>query len=973
MVEQYKESHYDDDLTLDSGGYDDPFDASDVDLFEFTGTSETPISRLKSLILSIDWEITDEVLLQFNEEIVELKDIWATNQINLVYLQALEKISKYIYKEKANAHPNAIKMLLSLFYNLEKQINSEDTWSAEEKRKQLIDDVRSFEKLKKQIQRKEAGHQPTPAAKQSVPVKTAQESPDSVTDDQPATLQGLKAAILALDWEITDKELSTLRNEVLKLEDRYSDSQTKLLFLQGIGTLSAYIRTKRSNAHIEAFTLLHSFYDGLEKIASTPLSPAEEKAILLPEVAKFNAFKEMIAVTLSPESMVKDTDQEDDEEEDALSTGPIAPAFADVPEEVKGFQEDEEAASIGLRSSSLSTDISKFFEEDDEKPSQQAPTGSVSADKEIQEAESFSNSFFDAPSVPATEIPKIDPAIALQGVAVETDADDDSAEEALPMFNGALAPALMDKKNEALLAVSQEEQSNLDKIPDEIQGRLDNFFGQNPAPESALPQGSSDLEKFPAVTETKALQGVDVEVDDDEIDEIQADNVPIASTSSLEHETDLLPAFTVSDDEEQVFAIVDEDQPEDITEDSLAPALVAAEDEMTFTLEEEVDNEQNLVDEEPIPALSFLDESLEQHKEFSFEEIASIEDEEVELASEEMDLQEFSTEDESALFSQPEPALSFADESEQSLFSDDTTVELDTAESTFSTHEDESSFLEFLPSEESDQSIFHPSSSETFAFSPEADQISLAEFEVTTDVSEDSRVDEPIGTAELEDISPALENHFEPASDLSQSQELHTPLSTSASILPVETVATNLLHDQVPVSESTDTALARLGNLINQLEQDDHKTLAPELFQELNLLRYRYATRPVIKMYLHFISLITQHIERQPHVDNDALAFLKTIFTSLQDKQLLSTAGNLDLLLFDTVSVMDWQTKSHQSVELASQTSVQPLIAEEHDRQAIPSAHDGQVSLNAIREELNMLQHTLLEELSEIKAHLKNH
>jgi len=97
VVKQYTESQYDDDLTLSNDAYDESYYSDADDLFEFSTDDESPISRLKSLVLSIDWEITDEVLLQFNEELLDLRGIWAGESINLVYIQALEKISKYIY------------------------------------------------------------------------------------------------------------------------------------------------------------------------------------------------------------------------------------------------------------------------------------------------------------------------------------------------------------------------------------------------------------------------------------------------------------------------------------------------------------------------------------------------------------------------------------------------------------------------------------------------------------------------------------------------------------------------------------------------------------------------------------------------------------------------------------------------------------------------------------------------------------
>lgn len=134
MVKQYSETQYDVDLTLGNDEYDESYYSDADDLFEFSTDDESPISRLKSLVLSIDWEITDEVLLQFNEELLDLKDIWAGNTINLVYVQALEKISKYIYQNKADSHPNAIKLLLTFYYNLEKIVSSEELSEDEKKR-----------------------------------------------------------------------------------------------------------------------------------------------------------------------------------------------------------------------------------------------------------------------------------------------------------------------------------------------------------------------------------------------------------------------------------------------------------------------------------------------------------------------------------------------------------------------------------------------------------------------------------------------------------------------------------------------------------------------------------------------------------------------------------------------------------------------------------------------------------------------
>ncbi len=290
-MEQYREGQYDDDLTVGIDEYDDDIGTGAVDLFEYVGEDDSPLARLKSIILSIDWEITDDILRQFNEELLDLKDIWAGNKVNLIYVQALQKLSRYIYKEKADAHPNTIKLLLTFYANLEK-IVSGTSLSEVEKKNLLMEDVQRFEKLKKQIGRvsESAPVQPvteeiedqveelfTESDQTEVAIESdALEPPPpafeslSTVDDQP--LLNLKAIVYGIDWEITERDLANLSKEVNVLEKKYQSSKAKLIFLQGIGSLGAYINLKRSDAHADAFKLLHSFFIGLEKVAIDDLS-----------------------------------------------------------------------------------------------------------------------------------------------------------------------------------------------------------------------------------------------------------------------------------------------------------------------------------------------------------------------------------------------------------------------------------------------------------------------------------------------------------------------------------------------------------------------------------------------------------------------------------------------------------------------------------------------------------------------------
>ncbi len=119
----------------------------------------TLLTHLKELILSIDWEISNDVLGRLSRELRRLKDVWVEDRINLVYVQAMEKLARYVYVEKGDAHPGALK-LLSRFYQRLEEITASAGWSEAEKKELLADDVKLFLLLKEQIQQGivEKGH-----------------------------------------------------------------------------------------------------------------------------------------------------------------------------------------------------------------------------------------------------------------------------------------------------------------------------------------------------------------------------------------------------------------------------------------------------------------------------------------------------------------------------------------------------------------------------------------------------------------------------------------------------------------------------------------------------------------------------------------------------------------------------------------------------------------------------------------------
>ncbi|MGA9538279.1 MAG: hypothetical protein WBR24_20435 [Desulfobacterales bacterium] len=109
-----------------------------------------PLRDLKTVILSIDWEITDEVMTSFVEQVAVLQDKYRSDKIVLVFLQLLGSIGEYIRTHLGQSHPDAFKILNSLFSELEKIVQSEDLTEVE-KKKILSIELGKYKKLKTQL------------------------------------------------------------------------------------------------------------------------------------------------------------------------------------------------------------------------------------------------------------------------------------------------------------------------------------------------------------------------------------------------------------------------------------------------------------------------------------------------------------------------------------------------------------------------------------------------------------------------------------------------------------------------------------------------------------------------------------------------------------------------------------------------------------------------------------------------------
>jgi hypothetical protein len=168
-----------------------------------------PLRDLKTIILSIDWEITDEVMTSFVEQVAVLQDKYRSDKIVLVFLQLLGSIGEYIRTHLGQSHPDAFKILTSLFSELEKIVQSEDLTEVE-KKKILSIELGKYKKLKSQL---------IPSKAQPDDQRTAAAATGDRSEAGGEQLEVLKAiedlkGFIQKEFRIIREEIKNLRDEI---------------------------------------------------------------------------------------------------------------------------------------------------------------------------------------------------------------------------------------------------------------------------------------------------------------------------------------------------------------------------------------------------------------------------------------------------------------------------------------------------------------------------------------------------------------------------------------------------------------------------------------------------------------------------------------------------------------------------------------------------------------------------------------
>ena len=225
MNSDAKQSKVDSDLANRLDSLFDEKDSAENNA-ETKGHSKDPLDELKSLVMSIEWEITDEVMERFLSQVDSLKVRLGEDRILVMFLQLLGSLGLYVKTNKGKAHPNAFKLLNSVYTSFE-DAASPGKISPSEKKKCLYNELNKYKELKGQIEslrgsESEPSKMPTTARQDngqkvsandlqqtSHAVKTTQSDSTLTHEHFDTVIDHLKTTLL--------KELADLRNELAKL------------------------------------------------------------------------------------------------------------------------------------------------------------------------------------------------------------------------------------------------------------------------------------------------------------------------------------------------------------------------------------------------------------------------------------------------------------------------------------------------------------------------------------------------------------------------------------------------------------------------------------------------------------------------------------------------------------------------------------------------------------------------------------
>ncbi len=112
---------------------------------------DSPLKQLKSIVLAIEWEISDDSISQFLAEVERLTALFDKESGPGLFLIILENIGKYIKDQKDRSHPDVIRLFHSAYQRFEQVVESGDD-SQGENRRHIVTIVNAFKELRSAVE-----------------------------------------------------------------------------------------------------------------------------------------------------------------------------------------------------------------------------------------------------------------------------------------------------------------------------------------------------------------------------------------------------------------------------------------------------------------------------------------------------------------------------------------------------------------------------------------------------------------------------------------------------------------------------------------------------------------------------------------------------------------------------------------------------------------------------------------------------
>ena len=191
---------------------------SDDDSPSQTPVPSASLEKLKSTVLSIDWEITDECLTDLVVETDILLETYQEDRPTNALLRMLKALANYIRKHKAQAHQEAIKRVMSVYKSFESII--EEHANDENRKKEIVAaEIKAFQQLKDQVRLKRSSAAAKPDADDTIARKPEQAAVDSGKPEGP-DVKDMTAVLL--DFE------SKINSQIEQLKHQLADIKTEL-------------------------------------------------------------------------------------------------------------------------------------------------------------------------------------------------------------------------------------------------------------------------------------------------------------------------------------------------------------------------------------------------------------------------------------------------------------------------------------------------------------------------------------------------------------------------------------------------------------------------------------------------------------------------------------------------------------------------------------------------------------------------